>query len=200
MSWLETLLLVCVGYLLGSIPSGYCIARWVARMDIRTVGSGNIGATNVARNVGLPWGVLVLFLDVAKAALPVICALYLPAHRLEAGMLRIAAVGLAVFLGNLFPVFLSFRGGKGVATALGVTVVVVPWAVLCSLLLFLVLAWRSRYVSLASILSALTLPIWALLTVYHPIYVGLCMILAVGVCLRHHTNIRALLRGQEPKF
>jgi len=169
MQWFGIILFVLAAYLLGSLPSGYLIGRWVADIDVRTVGSHNIGATNVARSLGLKWGLLVLIIDMAKGALPVAVALSLWSGEAKRGSLIVALVALAAFLGHLASLFLRFRGGKGVATAFGIALVLMPKAALAALVIFLVVTLLWRYVSLGSLTALLTLPVWAAATGYHPL-------------------------------
>jgi glycerol-3-phosphate acyltransferase PlsY len=187
-------------YFLGSIPSGYLIGRWVANTDVRTLGSKNIGATNVARSFGLSWGLLVLVMDMAKGALPVVVALSIWPGGSGRDPLIVAFVALAAFFGHLSSVFLRFRGGKGVAIAFGISVVLIPKAALASFVIFLVVTWIWRYVSLGSLTALLTLPAWAALTGCNFIYLGLTSVFALAVVIRHASNIRALLQGRERKI
>ncbi len=187
-------------YLLGSLPNGYLICRWVANIDVRTVGSKNIGATNVARSLGLSWGLLVLVMDMAKGALPVVVALSIWSGGTERNLLIVALVALAAFFGHLSSVFLHFRGGKGVAIAFGISLVLIPKAALASFVIFFVVTWIWRYVSLGSLTALLTLPAWAAVTGYNFVYVGLTSIFALFVVIRHGSNIRALLQGKERRI
>jgi glycerol-3-phosphate acyltransferase PlsY len=187
-------------YLMGSVPSGYWIGRWVGKVDVRTLGSRNIGATNVARQLGINWGLLILTMDMAKGALPVLVALYIWPAEVNQSFIKIALVAVAAFIGHLSSVFLRFRGGKGVATAFGISLILLPRAALAALLIFLMVTWLWRYVSLGSITAVLTLPILTWVTAYPPIYVGLTSVLALCVVFRHRSNIRALLQGKERKI
>jgi glycerol-3-phosphate acyltransferase PlsY len=199
MQWLSIILFVVAAYVLGSLPSGYFIGRWVADIDVRTVGSHNIGATNVARNLGFKWGLVVLIIDMAKGALPVTVALVLWSGEADKATLIVALVALAAFFGHLASLFLRFRGGKGVATAFGIALVLMPKAALAAFVIFLVLTLLWRYVSLGSITALLTLPAWAAATGYHSLYVGLSSVFALCVVIRHRSNIRNLLQGKERK-
>jgi glycerol-3-phosphate acyltransferase PlsY len=199
MQWLSITLFVLAAYLLGSLPSGYLIGRWVADIDVRTVGSHNIGATNVARSLGLKWGLLVLIIDMAKGALPVTVALSLWSGEAERASVIVALVALAAFFGHLASLFLRFRGGKGVATAFGIALVLMPKAALAALVIFLLVTLLWRYVSLGSLTALLTLPVWAATTGYHSLYVGLSSVFALCVAIRHRSNIRNLLQGKERK-
>jgi glycerol-3-phosphate acyltransferase PlsY len=181
-------------YLLGSIPFGYLIVFFSERKDIRTLGSGNIGATNVLRHKGRAAGLATLALDIAKGALPIV---YGGIHFDRPGFVLLG--GLAVLLGHSFPVFLKFRGGKGVATLVGVFLAFHYPALLAFLAVFLVTLWRSRFVSLASLLGTLALFIVVLCTqVVEAAMVTLLMLLLV--VLRHRGNIARLLAGTENRF
>ena len=199
MQWFSITLFVFAAYLLGSLPSGYLIGRWVADIDVRTLGSQNIGANNVARSLGLKWGLLVLIIDMAKGALPVTVALILWSGEAERGSFMVALVALAVFFGHLASFFLRFRGGKGVATAFGIALVLMPKAALAALVIFLLVTLLWRYVSLGSLTAFLTLPIWAAASGYHSLYVGLSSVFALCIAIRHRSNIRNLLQGKERK-
>ena len=142
MNWLTTVLLIFAAYLLGSVPSGYWIGLLVAQIDVRTVGSGNIGATNVARNLGRMWGLVVLAIDMSKGALPVALALTIWPAEVKGSFIKIAFVALAAFFGHISSLFLRLRGGKGVATAFGISLVLVPKAALAALVVFLFVTWR----------------------------------------------------------
>ncbi len=198
MLWL--LPVAAFGYLLGSIPSGYWLGRWLAGEDVRAGGSGNIGAANVARVLGLRWGLLVLALDMAKGALPVAVALRLWPTASHESLQAIGCVALATLLGSCYSTFLRFHGGKGVATASGISLVLWPAALACAFLVFLVVAWRSRYVSLASLSASLSLPFWLALLGHPGLNVGLGSLFAICVVFRHRSNIQALIQGRERKW
>ena len=200
MALLGIAVFLMAAYLMGSLPSGYLICRRVANIDVRTVGSKNIGATNVARSLGLSWGLLVLLMDMAKGALPVVVALNIWSSGTERDLLIVASVALAALLGHLASVFLRFSGGKGVATAFGISLVLIPKAALASFVIFFLVTWIWRYVSLGSLSALLTLPVWAALTGYNVVYLGLASVFALLVFIRHRGNIRALLQGNERKI
>ena len=164
-------------------------------IDVRETGSGNVGATNVARVLGKRQGILTLVADTAKGFLPVIVAMQLGAS-LSATIL----VGTAAFLGHLFPVFLKFKGGKGVATALGVFLALAPIATLVLVALFAVTVLASRIVSLSSILTAVAAPIIVWLFSYPPLVVGMSAFIALAITCRHRSNIRRMMNGSEPRF
>jgi len=190
-------LALLAAYLLGAIPFGYLIYRGKTGQDIRAQGSGNIGATNVARVAGKGAGVLTLALDVAKGYLGVM----LGAWASQGNPVWMSAAAVAVLLGHMFPVFLRFRGGKGVASALGAFAALAPLAVVAVMAVFVVLVAVWRYVSLGSIVSALLFPLAAWL-LYHPPAGQIlgAAVAAVLIVVKHHANIRRLLAGQEPKF
>ena len=193
--------LVVLGYLLGSIPFGYLLVRARGGGDIRGLGSGNIGATNVARTSGWFVGVATLVLDVAKGFL----AVWLAEHFSGGNIRFMMYAGLAAILGHIFPVWLRFTGGKGVATALGVFLAICWPALAAAVLLFLLVALFWRYVSLASISAAAALPllVYLLYAPGHapPTAVSVSTLLAaVVVIVKHRDNIERLLAGTEPRF
>ena len=197
--WLLTLALA---YLLGSIPFGYLLVRVFRREDIRATGSGNIGATNVARSGAKGLGILTLLLDLLKAFAAVKIAQHLaPGTPGFPSDLAVAA-GIAAILGHIFPIWLGFKGGKGVASALGVFIALVPMAALCGLGVFIVVFALTRYVSLASILAAVMLPVFCLLWMpdRSPIFVGGVIFIALLVIAKHHANIARLKQGTENRF
>lgn len=190
----ETLIVLCA-YLTGSIPTGLLLAKAFGGVDIRTQGSGNIGATNVYRTMGRKVGILTLAGDCLKGLVPVLAAKWLGLPDVW-----IAAVGLAAFLGHIFPVFLKFRGGKGVATALGVFLATSPLAVLAALGVFIIVLVAWRFVSLASITAAAFMPALAALIDRNPVIVAMSLLIAATVILKHHENIRRLRNGTESRF
>ena len=184
------------GYLLGSVPTGLLLAKFFSKVDPRKTGSGNIGATNIFRTAGKGLGILTLVGDVLKGMIPIGIAI-----QLGISDLWLAAVGLSTFLGHIFPIFLGFRGGKGVATALGVYLVISPIAVLIEFLLFAGLVWRWRYISLGSICCATTIPILiAFFRSDSQAYFILSVIIAALILYRHQENIVRLLQGMENKW
>jgi acyl phosphate:glycerol-3-phosphate acyltransferase len=192
---------VVFGYFLGSIPFGYLLVRATGGGDIRFIGSGNIGATNVARASGWSVGLATLLLDAAKGFFAVWIT-----ERFSAGNIRFMMfAGLAAILGHVFPVWLRFEGGKGVATALGVFLAICWPATAAAAFLFLLVAMFWRYVSLASISAAAALPIlvYVLYAPRHapPTAVSASTLLAaVIVIVKHRDNIERLLAGTEPRF
>jgi glycerol-3-phosphate acyltransferase PlsY len=196
-----------LSYLVGAIPFGYLVARGRG-VDILKQGSGNIGATNVGRILGKPFGVLVFLLDFAKGAVPAALARWWSAsHPLDvpADSLPVAAA-VAAFLGHLYPIYLRFRGGKGVATAAGAVSVLLPGPTLAGLLTWLVVVLASRYVSLASLTAAAALCLFRLAFTpgawsdAHRILTLFCLVAAGLIALRHRANVGRLLRGNENRL
>jgi glycerol-3-phosphate acyltransferase PlsY len=181
------------GYLLGSIPFGLILTRAAGFGDVRSIGSGNIGATNVLRTGNKGAAAATLLLDAGKGAVAVLVA------RAIAGEQAAMVAGFAAFLGHLFPVWLGFRGGKGVATFLG-TMLALAWPVgIAACLTWLATAIVFRYSSLAALVAAAATPLWLLL-LGRADAVWLGVALAILVFIRHHANIRRLLDGTEPKI
>lgn len=188
--------MIVLSYLVGGVPFGRLIGQGVARVDVREGGSGNIGATNVARQVGAGWGVVTLLLDAMKGVLPVAAS---RAAFPEASGLPEAA-GVAAVVGHQFSVFLRFNGGKGVATALGMFAALAPIASLLAVLVFLAAARLTRYVSLGSMVAACSMPVFLACTGYAWWTVVAALGVAGLVVLRHRGNIGRLVRGEEPRF
>ncbi len=191
------LISAAVGYLLGSIPFGYLLVRIFRGADVRTTGSGNIGATNVARtSPGL--GLMTLVLDFLKG----FAAVWLASTSFPTNRTAAFAAALAAVCGHVFPTWLRFRGGKGVATGLGSFLLLTPKAILIAIGLFLVVVFVLRYISLASITAAVSLPLagFFLGGAGTPVQVSLLSFTSALVILKHHQNIRRLLSGTEPKF
>ena len=192
--WTEISALCLISYLVGSIPFGVVLAK-AQRVDIRKQGSGNIGATNVARVLGKKSGLLTLLGDVVKGLLVV-----LGASQFYDKPLLIALAGLMVFLGHLFSIFLKFQGGKGVATSLGLFSYIMPWATLCAVGVFASCLWISGYVSIGSIMAAISLPLFAIYFKLPLPYIYLAVIVGLFTLQRHHGNILRLIEGAETKF
>ena len=198
---MRLLLVVIIAYLIGSIPFGYLIVRAKGGGDVRDTGSGGTGATNVSRRAGKAAGVVTLILDALKGAIAVIIAqlilkgddtTWLP-----------AAAAIAVIVGHVFPVWLRFRGGKGVATGVGVFLILAPLAVLFAGVIFVTVVALTKYVSLGSILAAATIPLFVWLFVLE---VDLKPVLAASITgaslivFAHRGNIARLLSGTEPRI
>ena len=191
----KTILLMAAGYFAGSIPTGVILSRLFSTRDIRAEGSGNIGATNVYRVLGVKLGVLTLIGDVLKGVVPVMVARLLLA---EDGW--IAVVAFVTFCGHLFPVFLKFRGGKGVATALGIFLVIAPAMVAGAAAIFLAVVLKWRYISLGSITAALAMPLLLGAAGYPCTFILLGAAMAGLVVYRHRDNIKRLREGSEKKM
>ena len=197
-------LVVLLAYLLGSIPFGYLIVRLRGGGDVRETGSGGTGATNVTRRAGRAAGVLTLALDALKGAAAVLVARALLGEEFGVGWWVVASA-LAVMLGHVFPVWLGFRGGKGVATGLGVFLSLAPLAVLCAAPVFVLVVWATRYVSLGSVTAAALLPlfVWLLGAGPRADLRPLLLAAAAGaafIIFMHRANIGRLLRGTESKL
>ena len=189
----EITLLVCA-YLLGSIPTGLLLAK-AAGVNIRETGSGNIGATNVYRTLGRKVGIMTLIGDCLKGLIPVLIA-----KQLGLPEVWIAATGLAAFLGHVYTVFLGFKGGKGVATALGVFLGVSPLSVLIALGVFILVLVKWRYVSLASITAAAAMPLIIAFLEPKKLLIAMSLAIAALVIYKHRENIQRLRSGTESKF
>ncbi len=199
------LVIAVAAYFFGSFPTGYVLVRLFRKQDIRTVGSGNIGATNVLRAGGKSLGAATFFLDMIKGCSAVwlgglVGVLLLPGEPLRS--VQAVAALFAVF-GHMFPVWLRFRGGKGVATGFGVFLVAAPLAALAAITVFFIVLYFSRYVSLASILGSASFPLFAWYVVHGPrplVYILVQVAVAGLIIVKHHANIGRLLAGTESRF
>ncbi|HEX8187473.1 MAG TPA: glycerol-3-phosphate 1-O-acyltransferase PlsY [Pyrinomonadaceae bacterium] len=198
--------IVLLAYLLGSVPFGYLLVRLSVGGDVRETGSGGTGATNVTRRAGRGVGALTLLLDLLKGAGAVLFARALLGAG-DGAQWWVCAAGAAAVLGHVFPVWLKFRGGKGVATGLGVFLVLAPFATLCAALVFVTVVWLWRYVSLGSIVAASLLPlaVWSLgaLGLGDRARSPLLLLSVLGaalIVLMHRANVGRLLRGEENKL
>jgi len=203
---LHSVLVIAAAYLLGSIPTGYLVVKAKAKDDIRKTGSGGTGATNVSRKAGKAAGVLTLVLDAAKGAAAVLIARQFASNHFEVNW-TVAAAGLAVILGHIFPVWLGFRGGKGVATGVGVFLALSPVAVLLAMIVFLPVVALTRYVSLGSILAAAAFPLFLWLfglsgrsEMERTPMLAVAIAGALLIIVKHHENISRLIKGNENKF
>jgi glycerol-3-phosphate acyltransferase PlsY len=189
---------IVIAYLLGSISFGLVLAR-LRRVDLRSVGSGNIGATNAARAMGKGWGALVLLLDAAKAAVPLWLAGSYFAGDPHREWIRVG-MATAAFLGHLFPIFARFRGGKGVATAFGAFLALEPKAAGLGLVTYAVAYGVSRISSVGSLCAVFSFPAWLYLFGARRDSYALAGILLLGIVAKHHANISRLWQGQEKKL
>jgi glycerol-3-phosphate acyltransferase PlsY len=198
----RSVLIVIVAYLIGSIPFGYLIVRTKEGGDIRQTGSGGTGATNVSRRAGKAAGVLTLLLDASKGAAAVLIA-----QNVSDSEWVKAAAAIAVIVGHIFPVWLGFRGGKGVATGVGVFLVLAPVALLCAGVIFVSILFFTRYVSLGSIMAAALIPllVWLQNVFVEPVadlrpLLVASVVGALLIILAHRGNIERLARGTEPQI
>lgn len=191
------------GYLLGSVPTGLLLTKLFSKVDPRKTGSKNIGATNIFRTAGKALGILTLVGDVLKGVIPTVIAMHLvPAD--QWGLSRhvwIALAGLSPFLGHVFSIFLGFKGGKGVATALGFYLPISTISVLIEFVIFAGIVWKWRYISLGSITCAITISILiAFFRSDSQAYFIVSVIIAALILYRHQSNISRLLQGTESKW
>jgi glycerol-3-phosphate acyltransferase PlsY len=190
-------------YLIGSIPTGVLVTRFFTGRDIRQMGSGNIGATNVRRAAGNLPGIMVLLGDMLKGTVPVVLSMRLPLFVDEGrlGVVCVALTALGAFFGHLYPIYLKGRGGgKGVATAAGCFLPISPVALAGAVLIFILVVWRWRVVSMGSLAAAAALPVCVLLQNGPPVFTALGVVTAAFIFLRHSGNIRRLKEGREPKI
>jgi glycerol-3-phosphate acyltransferase PlsY len=193
---LRPLLLVIIAYLSGSIPFGYLIVRKKLGADIRESGSGGTGATNVSRRAGKSAGIVTLVLDALKGSVAVLLAkTFAP----DVDWL-IAAAAIAAIVGHMFPVWLGFRGGKGVATGVGIFLMLAPVAVLCAGIIFVIIVALTRYVSLGSIVAAATIPLFVWLQADSRPLLTAALVGALLIVFAHRGNIARLARGTESKI
>ena len=204
-----SLLAIVIGYLVGSIPFGYLIVRATGGGDVRKTGSGGTGATNVSRRAGKLAGIATLILDALKGAIAVLIARVLLSDSAATSNAKwwVAAAAVAAIVGHIFSVWLGFRGGKGVATGAGVFFMFAPFALLCAGVVFAAVVLITRYVSLASLTAAVSIPLflWLQKLVVQPAAdvrpaMTAAILGALLIAFAHRENIQRLLRGTEPKF
>lgn len=185
------------GYLLGSIPSSYLVARWLGGVDLRQHGSKNLGATNLYRTLGWRYALPAGLFDVAKGMVPVVVF----APRAGSGAWVPLALGVSAIVGHVFSVFVGFRGGKGVATAAGAVLGLAPLPLGVSAVVWALLVWVTGYVSVASMFGAVAFPlaVWLLQPDDHYVILG-GLVLAAFIVFNHRDNIRRLLKGREARF
>lgn len=190
-----------LAFLFGGIPVGYIIVKAKTGQDIRTIGSKNIGATNVGRALGKTWFFIVLFIDAIKGATPVfVSSLLFPVKNSPEHVLLLIIIGSLTILGNLFCPYLHFKGGKGIGTSIGVLVIISPFPFLYSLGVFLIILLLFNYISLGSILGILAFPIFLGFFDYNIYKFIFAVFLFVLITYKHRANIGRLLKGQEHKF
>ncbi len=187
--------LIVISYLIGSVPMGIIVAKLMGGADPRKGGSGNIGATNINRTLGKGAGIITLLGDMGKGAAPVFYAIYY-----VGGADLISLVALATVLGHIFPLYLGFKGGKGVATALGVLIVVSPLAALICAVVFGVIVFFTRYVSLGSMYAAVTMPLALALVPGKLYFVPVSVLIAMLIVFKHKENIKRLRERTENRL
>lgn len=199
-----TVILMAIAYILGSIPNAVWIGKVFKGIDVREHGSKNAGSTNAARVLGAKLGIFTLVLDISKGAFPVLLTLLLKAQSLEniLGISGIDAVlvGICAIVGHSFSVFMKFKGGKAVATTVGVFIVIVPKALLLAAVVFFTVFALTKYVSLSSITGAASLPILVYLLYSDIPYTVFAGVVAFLIIIRHRSNISRLIKGEESKF
>ena len=188
------LIAIIAAYAIGSIPFALILARRWGTRDLRRIGSGNLGAANVWRATGATAGILVALLDIAKGAAGVVVA-----ERLDGGAAGPAAAGVAAVVGHIYPVWLGFRGGKGVATSCGVFAVLTPLAVLPALAVFFVNVWITKYISTGSVMASLALPPLAYATGSPSPVIAAAAAVAALIVFRHRSNLKRVRAGTEPR-
>lgn len=200
---MQEVLLIFIAYLIGSIPTAVLVSKCFFGIDIRDYGSGNSGATNTFRILGTNWGAFVMSFDVLKGVLASFLYLLLPYYLTndwDRTNLMIG-LGLAAVVGHIFPIWANFKGGKGVATLLGMVVAIQPLVALCVLGVFMIVLYLTRFVSLSSILASLAFPLFILVVFNEPepLYRVFAISVALLVILTHQKNIGRLLQGNESK-
>jgi glycerol-3-phosphate acyltransferase PlsY len=191
------LLAMAVAYLLGAVPFGYLLVKWKTGADVRSAGSGNIGATNVLRTTGRAAGVATLLLDIAKGYL----AVWIAGRLTEHDPVWMSAAALAVMAGHAYPVFLKFKGGKAVASMIGAFLYITPVAIAASVVVFVTAVAGTRYISMGSIIGAATFPLAVWLLQKPPLAVLLASALAGAfIIYKHSSNIQRLREGSEHAF
>ena len=201
---MKTFILIVIAYILGSIPNALWIGKVFRGIDIREHGSKNTGSTNAARVLGAKLGILTLILDISKGAIPVTLSFFMKADLLE-NMTGISSldpimVGIFAIIGHSFSLFMKFKGGKAVATTVGVFTVLVPKALLLAAVVFFVIFAVTRYVSVSSITAAISLPIFIFFLYWDVPYTIFGGIIAILIIVKHKSNIQRLLNGTESKF
>ncbi len=201
---MTTILLILTAYVLGSIPNALWVGKVFKGIDVREHGSKNTGSTNAARVLGAKLGILTLVLDIVKGSIPVILALIMRADLIEnvANISNIDAIliGVSAIIGHSFSIFMKFKGGKAVATTVGVFIVLVPKALLLAAVVFFAVFLLTRYVSLSSMIGAVSLPIFIYLLYGNIPYTVFGGIIAILIIIRHKSNIERLINGTETKF
>ena len=201
---MSTIILIIVAYILGSVPNALWIGKVFKGIDIREHGSKNTGSTNAARVLGAKLGILTLILDISKGAIPVALSLFMKADLLEnitgISNLDFIMIGIFAIVGHSFSIFMKFKGGKAVATTVGVFTVLVPKALLLAAVVFFVVFALTRYVSVSSITAAISLPIFIFFLYGDIPYTVFGGIITILIIVKHKSNIQRLLNGTESRF
>lgn len=193
---MQYILIFLVSYLIGAFPTAYILAKLVKGVDIRTLGSGNMGATNVWRNIGKTSAIITLIIDIFKGWI----VIYIAKMFFYGQDVVQVFAGIFAIIGHSFPVYLNFKGGKGVATSGGVFLALAPKAIGLALPIFVVLVAIFKYISLGSIISSLSIPFFVLIFGYNVSVFWFSCLIAGVVLIRHKTNIKRLFNGVENKF
>jgi glycerol-3-phosphate acyltransferase PlsY len=191
------ILIIFISYIIGSIPFGVLISSGIAHIDITRRGSGNIGAANVAREVGLKWGLVTLVLDLLKGFVPIYIFYKYLHHSSGVGVL---IVSLSTLIGHQYSVFKRFRGGKGVATSLGIFLFLAPMPAIIALSFFIITVYMTDFISLGSMMAVCSMPLILLLSGGTGYLIFTSLIMAALICFKHRENISRLLRGEERKW
>lgn len=192
---------ILVSYLIGAIPFAYILGKVIKHIDLRREGSGNIGATNAWRVLGKKIGIATLIMDILKGFLAVILiSRVFPLRIIQDEFMRRFFCGLAAIIGHNFPVYLKFKGGKGVAASAGVVLGLAPEALGSAVVVWSLILFLTNYVSLASILAGVSLPVFSIVFGYPPAMRWFLLILCIFVIIRHRSNIIRLVNGEEKKF
>ena len=201
---MSTIILIAVAYILGSVPNALWIGKAFKGIDIREHGSKNTGSTNAARVLGAKLGILTLILDISKGAIPVALSLFMKADLLEnitgISNLDFIMIGIFAIVGHSFSIFMKFKGGKAVATTVGVFTVLVPKVLLLAAVVFFVIFALTRYVSVSSITAAISLPIFIFFLYGDIPYTVFGGIITILIIVKHKSNIQRLLNGTESRF
>ncbi|MBN8718226.1 glycerol-3-phosphate acyltransferase PlsY [Hydrobacter penzbergensis] len=200
---MNELLLIVLAYLIGSIPTAVWVSRYFFDIDIRDYGSGNAGATNTFRVLGSKWGSFVMVIDIIKGVVATSLYIVLPYYMADewARTNLMIGLGLSAVIGHIFPIWAGFRGGKGVATLLGMAVAIQPLVAICCIGVFLLVLYLTRFVSLSSILAGISFMVFILFIFNEkePLYRIFAVLVALMVVLTHQKNIGRILKGTESK-
>ena len=203
---IDAIIILVISYIIGSIPTAIIAGKWLKKIDIRKHGSGNAGATNVFRTLGWKAGITVLLIDMFKGFIPVYWIAGMFHQNPDTLIYFQLLAGICAILGHIWTIFAGFKGGKGVGTSAGVFLGLAPLALGIALLIFVIIVWLTRYVSLGSILAALTLLIILLLqkfvlNMFVPdILLYVCTVIVILIWVAHKENIKRLLKGDENKM